>query len=186
MAQVENKSVLDPYPSLILVSDCCVSPSGFFSFSGLCWAQTLIYQMSCCMVVLDTFMLCCTLTKRSALTLWMRTPLQRWDTCHMCFFRLGMHQSNLLHFKSPIDRKIVGIIFNNDKDMSNNVMSRCLLTLSMFCEGILLVYGVVIDTELYWSVQPWTGSLSPISDPAFWGGIGLILMLQIPDLCKSG
>lgn len=65
-------------------SDCCVSPSGFFSFSGLCWAQTLIYQMSCCMVVLDTFMLCCTLTKRSALTLWMRTPLQRWDL-HMSY-----------------------------------------------------------------------------------------------------
>lgn len=37
---------------------------------------------------------------------------------------------------------------NNDKDMSDNVMSRCLLTFSMFCEGILLVYGVVSNPEL--------------------------------------
>lgn len=56
---------------------------------------------------------------------------------------------------SQIDRKIVAIIFNNDKDMSNNVMSRCLLTFSKFCEGILLVYGVVSNTVLKCSALNW-------------------------------
>lgn len=44
---------------------------------------------------------------------------------------------------------------NNDKDMSNNVMSRCLLTFSMFCEGILLVYGVVSNIVLKCSALNW-------------------------------
>lgn len=141
-------------------SDCCVSPSGFFSFSGLCWAQTLIYQMSCCMVVLDTFMLCCTLTKRSALTLWMRTPLQRWD----------LHMSYVL------------FQINNDKDMSDNVMSRCLLTFSMFCEGILLVYGVVSNTVLKCSALNW------LIVTNIWSSFLREdrIHIQIPDLCKSG